>query len=133
MRVLYDTNVLVKMLSRREAILAFKQDLKSGVVHISSRHILSEVEAVLVEKIKLTKQKAKAAARLLERQSVIVHPKDVEKMCRDPFDDYILAAAVTGKAEYLVTADRDLLVLGAYRGIKIMMPDEFEKKRLLTK
>jgi len=127
MRILYDTNVLVKMLSRREAILAFKKELQSGSTHISSRHILSEVEAVLVEKLKLTKQKAKAAARLLGRQSVIVHPKEIEKICRDPFDDYVLAAAVMGEVEYLVTADKDLLVLEAHRGVKIVTPNEFAR------
>jgi putative PIN family toxin of toxin-antitoxin system len=127
MRILYDTNVLVKILSRRESILAFKQDIKSGIVNISSQHILNEVEAVLAEKLDLTKQRAKAAARLLGRQSMIVEPRNVERACRDPFDDYILAAAVTGKAKYLVTADKDLLVLDGYKGIKIIKPAEFRK------
>lgn len=127
MRVLYDTNILVKVLSRRESILRFKKDIENGVVHISSRHILSEVKAVLVEKLGLTKQKAKATPRLLGRQSIIVESKSVEKICRDPFDDYILAAAVTGKINYLVTADKDLLVLDEYKGIKIVKPTEFRK------
>lgn len=127
MRILYDTNVLVKTLSRRESILTFKQDVKSGIANISSQHILHEVETVLVERLGLTKQKAKAAVRLLGRQSTIVEPKNVEKVCRDPFDDYILAAAVTGRAKYLVTADKDLLVLNEYKGIKIIKPTEFRK------
>lgn len=127
MRVLYDSNILVKILSRRESILTFKEDTKGGVVNISSRHILNEVEAVLVEKLNLTKQKARAAARLLGRQSVIVEPKHIEKICRDPFDDYILAAAVAGRAKYLVTADKDLLILNKYKGIKIVRPTEFGK------
>lgn len=127
MRVLYDSSVLVKILSRRESILAFREDIKSGIINITSLHILSEVEAVLAEKLGLTKQKAKAAARLLGRQSVTVEPKSIAKISRDPFDDYILAAAVTGKAEYLVTADKDLLVLDGYKGIKIITPSEFRK------
>ncbi len=122
MRVLYDTNVLVMVLSRRESILAFKEDSKNDIINISSLHILSEVEAVLTEKLGLTKQKAKIATRLLGRQSIMVEPKHVEKVCRDPFDDYILAAAVTGKARYIVTADKDLLVLNEYKGIKIIKP-----------
>ena len=126
MRILYDTNVLVSILSRRESILAFKRLLElDEAVHISSDHILGEVEAVLVEKMKLTRQKAKAAARLLERQSVIVHPVKTEKVCRDPFDDYVLAAAVAGKADYLVTADKDLLVLEKHKKVAIVTPSEF--------
>ena len=128
MRILYDTSVLVKMLSRRESTLLFKENITKGVIiHISSRHILNEVEAVLAEKLGLTKQKAKAAVRLLARQSVIVSPDKIEKICRDPFDDYILAAAVAGRVTYLVTADKDLLVLESYRGIKIVKPGEFRK------
>lgn len=127
MRILYDTNVLVAMLARRESIITFKRLLEQGnVVHVSSAHILSEVEAVLAEKLKLTRQKAKAATKLLERQSIIVYPKKVEKVCRDPFDDYVLAAAVEGKVDYLVTADKDLLVLKVYRNIAIITPKDFE-------
>ena len=125
MRILYDTNVLVAMLSRRESILAFKKQLEHGAVHISSAFILTEVEAVLVKKLKITKQKAKATVRLLERQSVIVHPKKVEKVCRDPFDDYVLAAAVSGKVDYIITADKDLLVLEKHRKVIIISPKDF--------
>jgi putative PIN family toxin of toxin-antitoxin system len=126
MRILYDSNVLVAMLSRRESILAFKRLLElDETVHTSSEHILGEVEAVLVEKMKLTRQKAKVAARLLERQSVIVHPLKIEKVCRDPFDDYVLAAAVAGRADYLVTADKDLLILEKHRKVAIITPSEF--------
>ena len=125
MRILYDTNVLVAMLSRRESILAFKRQLEDGAVHVSSPFILAEAEAVLVKKLKITKQKAKATVRLLERQSVIVHPKKIEKVCRDPFDDYVLAAAVSGKVDYIITADKDLLVLEKHRKVAIISPKDF--------
>ena len=38
---------------------------------------------------------------------------------RDPKDNHILATAVEGDADYIVTEDKDLLVLGANRGIVI--------------
>ena len=125
MRILYDTNVLVAMLSRRESILVFKKQLQDGIVHISSPFILAEVEAILIKKLKITKQKARATVRLLERQSVIVHPKKIEKVCRDPFDDYVLAAATSGKVDYMITADKDLLVLEKHRKVVIINPGDF--------
>lgn len=125
MRILYDTNVLVAILSRRESVLTFKKLLQDQTVHVSSSFILAEVEAVLVGKLKVTRQKAKAAARLLERQSIIVNPKKIEKVCRDPFDDYVLAAAVSGKVDYLITADKDLLVLEKHRDMMIVTPKDF--------
>jgi putative PIN family toxin of toxin-antitoxin system len=45
---------------------------------------------------------------------------------RDPKDDYLLANAVIYRADYLVTGDRDLLVIGEFEGIRIVTPAEFE-------
>ena len=41
---------------------------------------------------------------------------------RDPKDDMFLEAAVNGRAEVIVTGDRDLLVLNPFRGISILTP-----------
>jgi putative PIN family toxin of toxin-antitoxin system len=120
MLVLYDTNVLVTILLRRDAILAFKKDvIEKRIINISSMHILNEVEVVLSEKMGLAKQKAKIAARLLERQSTIVAPIEIDKVCRDPFDDYVLAVALECGVEYLVTEDKDLLVLKNHKDFYI--------------
>jgi len=52
---------------------------------------------------------------------VEVKPSDVKPVITaDPDDDFILACAVVGQADYLVTYDAHLDVLkGQYRGIKI--------------
>lgn len=49
----------------------------------------------------------------------------VADVCRDPADDVVLAAAVEGRADAIVTGDADLLTLGEYRGIAIMTPRAF--------
>ena len=46
-------------------------------------------------------------------------------VCRDPKDDEFLALAVNGQANFIVTGDRDLLVLNPFRGIAIVGPDVF--------
>jgi putative PIN family toxin of toxin-antitoxin system len=46
-------------------------------------------------------------------------------VCRDPDDEVLLAAAVEGRAEMIVTGDSDLLVLGEYEGIAIVRPRTF--------
>jgi uncharacterized protein len=43
-------------------------------------------------------------------------------VCRDADDDWVLATAVAGEAEAIVTGDEDLLVLEAVRGIAILTP-----------
>jgi uncharacterized protein len=45
--------------------------------------------------------------------------------CRDPFDVPFLQLAVAGKADYLVTGDRDLLVLARRLSCPIVTPEKF--------
>ncbi|HEY7678446.1 MAG TPA: putative toxin-antitoxin system toxin component, PIN family [Candidatus Methylomirabilis sp.] len=47
------------------------------------------------------------------------------QVCRDPSEDKFLAAAVEGKARYLVSGDPDLITLRAYRGITVVTPRQF--------
>ncbi len=44
---------------------------------------------------------------------------------RDPKDDYLLAYALVGKADYLVTGDEDLLELEQVDALKIVTAREF--------
>lgn len=45
--------------------------------------------------------------------------------CRDPKDNMILEAAVYGNAQYIITGDKDLLILNPYRGICIFNLKDF--------
>lgn len=45
--------------------------------------------------------------------------------CRDPDDNIILALAVDGKADTIVSGDKDLLDMRTFRGIPIIKPAEF--------
>lgn len=47
------------------------------------------------------------------------------RVCRDPRDDYLLAYAESGHADYLVTYDEDLLVLDSRFSFRIVRPAEF--------
>lgn len=124
MRAVYDTNILVT-LTRREELAAFKRAVTSGrLVHVTSLFILEELEKVLVEKFEFTWQKAKITARVFAKLSVVVTPITIEKVCRDPFDDYILAAAVKGGAHYIATADKDLLVIKEHKRVRIISATE---------
>jgi uncharacterized protein len=61
---------------------------------------------------------------ILDRAEV-VEVDDVPPVSRDPKDDTFLATAVAARADYVVTEDNDLLVLGAHQGIQIVTAGRF--------
>lgn len=62
---------------------------------------------------------------LWEVAELVIDPPGV-RVCSDPDDDKFLAAAVGGRAEYLVTGDvGDLLDLHKYKDVTIVSPREF--------
>ena len=46
-------------------------------------------------------------------------------ICRDPKDNKFLELAVSGKADFIITGDQDLLVLNPFRNIEIITINEF--------
>jgi putative PIN family toxin of toxin-antitoxin system len=58
-------------------------------------------------------------------QAQVVEPAEIVPVSRDPDDDVFLATARAAGADYLVTEDKDLLVLGDYEGARICQPAEF--------
>ena len=49
------------------------------------------------------------------------------QLSRDPKDNFLLGLADKSKADYLVTGDKDLLVIKKYKNTKIITIEEFEK------
>jgi putative PIN family toxin of toxin-antitoxin system len=49
-------------------------------------------------------------------------------ICRDPKADFLLALAKDGNADYLITGDKDLLVINKYKQTVILTFKEFEEK-----
>ncbi len=50
----------------------------------------------------------------------IVEVRAIPAVARDPKDDVFLATAAAAHADYLVSEDNDLLVLGEYDGVRIV-------------
>ena len=58
-------------------------------------------------------------------QIVLILHTDIDtplktRVCRDPDDDIVLACALSAKADYIVSGDKDLLVLNAFQDIPIL-------------
>ena len=97
---------------------------------VTSPAILTEVQAVLhyPRLRRFVGGAEEATARLLDVASLTDLVNDTNGaagVCRDPSDDKYLSAAVEGRADYLVSGDRDLLDLGQHDLIAIVTPKSF--------
>jgi len=92
--------------------------------------IRAEVEDVLTRpsiRAKFTSITDDTVARILAvldaGQQVI--PEEVPSVSRDPKDDIFLATAVLAEAQFILTEDKDLLVLNPYQNIRILNALDF--------
>ena len=56
---------------------------------------------------------------------VLRSTKPLSGVVRDPNDDMIIACAIDSQADTIVSRDKDLLSLGAFRGVPIISPETF--------
>jgi len=124
-KAILDTNVLISSLfwkgpSRHIVDLAIANKIKS----VTSPEILEEVETVLYEDFpQVSYDKIEGIIRDILSYSQLVIPRQITvKKLRDLKDTKIIACALSVKADYIVTGDKDLLVLKKYEGIRILTP-----------
>jgi putative PIN family toxin of toxin-antitoxin system len=96
---------------------------------VISEHILVEVERTLTKpyfsRYLTTADQAHAIESLRIDATVVEITAVVQGVATHPEDDLILATAVSGQVDYLVTNDRQLLRLGEYQGVRIVTSGEF--------
>jgi putative PIN family toxin of toxin-antitoxin system len=96
---------------------------------VLSEYILDELRRTLTKPYfsrYLTPADQTAGLRLFQRSATITPITiEVTGVAAQPGDDLVLATAVSGRADYLVTLDRQLLRLGVYEGVRIVGTREF--------
>lgn len=129
MRVLLDTNVLISGILFRGLPRTLLERAIRGELHlVTSPVLLDELERILTERFRIPSELARLARGELETLAEVLAPNDEPAVSRDPDDDQVLATAVVGEAEVIVTGDRDLQVLETDRGIPILSPADFESR-----
>ena len=126
MRIVIDTNVLISsFIGHGTSHKVLEHCVRAHDV-ITSQFILDELRTKLTGKFKYTSATADVAIALLKPRMKIVVPASLPvPVCRDKDDDNILATAVAGQCELIITGDKDLLVLKQLNEIKIIKPAEF--------
>lgn len=126
MKVVLDTNVLIAAFITRGPCAELWEHCVFQHSILLSNWIIIEFNSVLQRKFNLPPDCVDSATNLLKENSTILqHPSLVEAVCRDKDDDQILALAISGNADCIVTGDDDLLVLKVFKGIPIIKPNKF--------
>jgi uncharacterized protein len=92
---------------------------------ITSEPLLDELARTLRMKFKTNPDQLPLLAALREEAEVVRPAPLGQRVCRDKSDDAVLATAVAGEANAIVTGHDDLLILKKFRGIRIMSPRQF--------
>ncbi len=112
MRVVVDTNHLLRMAVGGEQSPLLWHWRRQTFDLLISLSTLTELGVVLTRPgIQKYVRPSVAAAflKLVEREAIHVQPDLAAPTCRDPKDKALIAAAVGGQADFLVTSDPDLL------------------------
>lgn len=112
LRITLDTNQLVRALMRPPELATFVMAWQSRrFTIVCSRPLLEEYFLVLdypeIAELIYPEVRRVFVTQLLDLLEIIDLP-EIPAICRDPADDKVLATALWGAVDYLVTADGDL-------------------------
>ena len=132
MRIVVDTNVLISGVffgGFPRKILS--EVVKNKLTACATTEIVDEYEEIVQEMIE--RKQGHINRNLLSpliKAMEIIEPITQVKMSRDPDDDKFLGCAKDAHALYIVSGDKDLLVLEQFENIQIVTAKEFCEKYL---
>ena len=135
MRVLLDTNLYVSYLltpeSESPAIRVLEAAVAGEFTLLLPEAVLDELAARVEEKpylaSRISPEELATLAEIVRSVAEIIPriEEAIPAVTRDPKDDYLLAYAMVGRADYLVTGDRDLLALRQVDGVNVVTARRF--------
>ena len=126
MKIVLDANVIIAAFAARGLCESIMEVCLSEHDIALCDDLLDEILRNLRDKIKLPPAVVDNIGALLREHSSISIPIPLTSdVCRDADDIKILGLAVASNADYIVTGDKDLLVLKSFQGIPILNPRSF--------
>jgi len=126
-RIIIDTNVLISGIvfgGKPRQILDLLAE--QSVIVIVAEEILTELRRKISSKFPEFIEDLHKVELLLKRDAVLIKLGTIHiNKSRDTDDNKFIEAAILGKCSFIVTGDKDLLVLESYENIKIVKPTEF--------
>lgn len=137
MRALFDTNIFICYLlpsAQAGTIGAVVEAAVEGsFTLLLPPELVEEFSTTIGSKPYLARRvrpdDAASLMSLLTQTAEIIPPisGEIPAVSRHAKDDYLLAYALVGKADYLVTGDKDLLVLDEIERVQIVSPADFQQ------
>ncbi len=131
MRIVCDTNVILSGILFGGHCRSILRLISEGRLEgFTSTALLAELERVLLRpKFSLTVTEVEAILDLIRQTFVLVLPTEsVAVIMDDPDDNAVIEAAIAANAEVVVSGDRHLLALEAFRGCRIIPPASLIKE-----
>lgn len=128
MRLILDTNLWIsflisnkyekldELLFNQKWLLLFSQELLEEFVAVAKRPKLRKY---------ISRNELEDILETIDEVAEFVNVTSEISECRDPKDNFLLSLAVDGKADYLLTGDKDLLVLKKIGDTEIKTISEF--------
>ena len=132
MKIVVDTNVLISGVffgGYPKKILSASVDGK--IRACASMEILNEYQEIIREMVQRKQGHIDVSILNPLIQSMeIIEPASKIEICRDPDDDKFINCAKDAQAMYIVSGDKDLLVIQQFENISIMTAKEFCERYL---
>ena len=130
-KIILDTNIWISFLITKSMKGIDKLVFDDKVVLLFSDELMTEfIDVTSREKLKpyFTKEDIASLIDLIEEYGEIVKVKSKVDICRDIEDNFLLSLAKDGKADYLITGDKDLLVIENFEKTGIIRLTNFLEK-----
>jgi putative PIN family toxin of toxin-antitoxin system len=127
MRVVFDTNIFISALAIPGGVAekAVSRVLEGHDELVISSQIIKEVLTVLSLKFGRDREAFSHLAVILSELGDLVEPKQTVRVLKDDPDNRILECARSGRADVIVTGDKEMLRLGEYNRVKIVSLKEY--------
>jgi putative PIN family toxin of toxin-antitoxin system len=124
LRVVLDTNIYIAAALNPQSILYnLVEDSAANFLaeYYTSPEILAELQGKLENRFNFERTDVVHWITQLEQVITVVRPQiKLNVIERDPGDNKILECALEAKADLIITADKDLLILKEFSSIKII-------------
>ncbi|MBS1113978.1 MAG: hypothetical protein H6Q92_1741 [Nitrospirae bacterium] len=127
MKVVFDTNIFISALviPGGQAEKAIRRITEGKDALLISKPIIGEILSVLSRKFGRDSEALSRVAVFLSDLATIVNPAKRIHVLEDEADNRVIECAVSGRADAIVTGDKEMLDLKEYLRIRIISLKEY--------